>query len=102
MAPDQLVGDALQRVGDREVPGLRFELREEHRLEHEVAELLRQGRVIVAIDSLEHFVRLFEHERLQRVDRLLAIPRTPLGSAKRGHDLDEAGELASGAGGVGH
>ena len=58
--------------------------------------------MIVAIDRLEHFVGLLEHERLQRVDRLLAIPRTAVGSAKRGHDVDESCEFASGAGGVGH
>src|SRR2546421_650275 len=55
--------------------------------------------MIVAIDRLEHFVGLLEHERLQRVDRLLAIPRTAVGPAERGHDLDEPDELAGGAGG---
>ena len=79
VAAHQLVGDALQRVGDREVAGLGLELRDKHRLEHEVAELLAERRVIVAVDRLEHLVGLLEHERLQRVDRLLAIPRAAVG-----------------------
>ena len=84
---------ALQRVGNREVAGLGLELREKHRLEHEIAELLAQRGVIVRVDRLEHLVGFLEHERLQRVDGLLAIPRTAVGPAQRGHDLDEAGEL---------
>ena len=92
----------LQRVGDREMPGLGLELRQEHRLEHEVAELLAERVVVVAVDGLEHFVGLLEHERLQRVDRLLAIPRAAVRAAQRGHDLDEAGELLGGAIGMRH
>ena len=84
------------RVGDGEVPGLGFELRQEHRLEQEVAELLAERRVIVAVDRLEHLVGFLEHERLQRVDRLLAIPRAAVRRAQRGHDLDQAGELGGG------
>ena len=90
MPAHELVGDALERVGDREVPRFALELREEHRLEHEVAELLAERRVIVAVDRLEHLVGLLEHERLQRVDRLLAIPRTAVRSAQSGHDVDQA------------
>src|SRR5262249_55532147 len=89
MTPHELVPNMSYRVCDREMPGLGLELREKNGLEHEVAELLAERRVIVAIDRLEHFVGLLEHERLQRVDRLLAIPRAALGSAKQGHDLDE-------------
>ena len=92
--PHQLVGDTLQRIGDREVTGLGLELREEHRLEDEVAELLAERRVIVAIDGLDHLVGFLEHKRLQRVDRLLAIPRTAVRSAQRGHGLDEAVEFS--------
>ena len=47
MPPHELVRDALERVGDREVSGLGLELGEEHRLEHEVAELLAERAVIV-------------------------------------------------------
>ena len=78
------------------MPGFGLELREEHRLEHEVAELLAQRRVIVPVDRLEHLVGLLEHERLQRVDRLLAIPRAAVRRAQGRHDVDEARELQRG------
>jgi len=79
-----------------------FELCEKHRFEHEVAELIAQVRVIVAVDRLEHFVRFFEDERLERVDRLFAVPRAAARSAQRGHDLDEPREFSGGAFGFGH
>ena len=82
MAAHELVGDALERIGDREVPGLGLELREKDRLEQEVAELFAQRRVIVAVDRVEDLVGFLEHERLQRVDRLLAIPRAAVGRAQ--------------------
>src|SRR4029077_12329938 len=102
MPPHEFVPDALHRVRDSEVSCFRFELREKYRLEHVVAELLAERPVIVAIDRLEHLIRLLEPERLQRVDRLLAIPRAPVGPSKRGHDLDEPGELAGGVRTMGH
>ena len=73
-----------------EVSGLRLELGEKHGLEHEVAELLAERAVIVAVDRLEHLVRLFEHERLERVDRLFPVPRTAVGTAERRHDVDQS------------
>ena len=43
----------------------------------QITSLLKRERVvIVPIDRLEHLVGLLEHERLQRVDGLLAIPWT--------------------------
>ena len=62
------------------------------RHEHEVAELFTERGVIARVDRLEQFVGFFEHERLQRVDRLLAIPRAAVGPTKSGHDVDEACE----------
>ena len=76
--------------------GFGFDLREQHRLEDVVAELLAQRRVIVMVDGLEHFVRLFEHERRQRVDRLLAIPRAAVWRAQAGDDVDETAEFFGG------
>jgi hypothetical protein len=75
------------------VPGLRFELRDEDGLEQEVAELLAERRVIVAVDGLEHLVGFLEHEGLQGVDRLLPIPRAAIGRAERRDDLHKTGEL---------
>ena len=93
MTPHQLVGHGSQRIGDREMSLLRLELGEKDGLEHEVAQLFAERRVIVPVDGIEHFVGLLEHERLQRIDGLLAIPRTALRAAKRGHNLDEAIEF---------
>ena len=39
MPPDELVRDARQRIGDREVPGFRLELRQKDGFEQKVAEL---------------------------------------------------------------
>ena len=102
MPAHELVGDQLQRIGNLEVSRLRLELGEEHRLEDEVAQLLAERGVVVPVDRLEHFVRFLEHERLQRVDRLFPIPRTPVGSAQRRHDLDQPDELACCTGGHGN
>ena len=69
------------------------ELREKDGLEDEVAELLAERRMIVAIDRLEYLISLFEHERLQCVDRLLAIPGTPLGRPECRDDFEKTDEL---------
>ena len=94
MPAHELVGDQLQRIGDLEVSRLGLELGEEHGLEDEVAQLLAERGVVVPIDRLDHLVRLLEHERLERVDRLIPVPRTPVRPAERRHDLDQPDELA--------
>ena len=76
--------------------GFRLELREKHRLEHEIAQLFAERPVVVAVDGLEDFIRLFDHERLEGVDGLLAIPRTAVRRAKRRHDVNETRELQGG------
>src|SRR5262245_57914018 len=81
---------------------LGFELGQEDRFEHEVAELFGERDVIVAVDRVEHFVGFLEDERLQRVDRLLAVPGTPAWSAQGCHDVDETAERRRRAGRVGH
>jgi hypothetical protein len=88
MPPHELVRDGVDRVGDCEMPSLGFELREKHRLEQEVAELFAERVVVVPVDRLEDFVGFLEHERLQRVDRLLAIPRTAVRGPEPRHDLE--------------
>ena len=91
--PHELIGDGLHRIGNREMPALRLELRHEHRLEQEVAELLADGGVIVRVDRLQHFVGFLEHERLEAVDRLLAIPRAAIWRTQARDDVDEALEF---------
>ena len=92
VATHQLVADLDQGIRDAEVPGLALELRDEDGLEDEVSQLLADGGMVARVDGFEELVRFFEHERLQRVDRLLAVPRAAVGPAKRGHDVDEARE----------
>ena len=89
MAADQLVGDRLDRVGDREAAFFLADLRQEHRLEQEVAELVLERVVIVAIERVEQLVGFLQHERPQRLQRLLPIPRAAVLGAQRAHDLDE-------------
>jgi len=100
MAPNQLVDHRLQRVGQAEVTGLAAELRDEHRLEDHIAELLADARPVALIQRVEQLARLFQHERAQCGEGLLAVPRTPLGTAQDPHDVDEVIEV--GAGGTGH
>ena len=71
---------SLQRVGDGEAPLVGLDLRQEHPLEQQVADLAAQGLVIAVVDRVEHLVGLFEHEPAQRLNRLLAIPRTAVRS----------------------
>ena len=61
-------------------PSLVRDLREEHDLEEQVAELLAQPGRVAAIERVERLVGLLEQERAERRERLLAIPR----AARRG------------------
>ena len=85
-----------QRVADGEAPLVGLDLRQEDALEEQVADLAAQRVVIGAVDRVEHLVGFFEHERPQRLNRLLAIPRAAAGPAQPRHDVDEALELAPG------
>ena len=87
-------------VGNREVAGLLGNLRQEHRLVEEVAELFAQAVEVLAIERVEQLVGLFEHERPQRLQRLLAVPWTAARRAQRPHDADQVVER--GARGSGH
>ena len=79
VASQQLLDNRPQRVVYREQPALGRELREEYALEDVVAYLLAQRAHVAALDRVDHFVRFLEHEMRQRVERLIAIPRTALG-----------------------
>ena len=90
VAADQLLGDVRERVRDREVPVVRLDLREEHALEDEVADLAAQAVVVAAVDGVEHLVGLLEHESAQRLDRLLVIPGAAARAAQPRHDVDQS------------
>ena len=70
-------------------PASAHDLREEHALEDQVADLAAQRVGVAAIDRVEHFVRFLEQEAAQRFERLLAIPRAAVRAAQARHDIDE-------------
>ena len=70
---DELLGDRPQRIRYREPPGIRLYLRKEDPLEDQIADLAAERVVISAIDRVEYFVRLLEHESSQRFNRLLVL-----------------------------
>ena len=92
---DELLSDRPQAIRDREPPGIRLYLRKEDPLEDQIADLAAERVVICAIDRVEHFVRLLEHESSQRFNRLLVVPRTAARSAQPRHDVYERLKLAS-------
>ena len=96
MAADQLLADRPQRVRHGEAPFVRRDLRQEHALEQEVADLAAQSVVIAAIDRVEDLVRFLEHELPQRLERLLVIPRAAAWSAQPRHDVDQLLERVAG------
>ena len=100
MPADQLVGDRLDRVADGEAAFLGADLREEHGSEEKIAKLVLQRVVVAAVERVEQFVRFLQHERPQRLQRLLLVPRAAVFGSQRAHDLDEAIEARAGT--VGH
>ncbi len=45
--------------------------------------------VIAAVERVEQLVGFLQHERAQRLQRLLAIPGAAVLGAQRAHDLDQ-------------
>ena len=87
--PNELLDHGPQRIVDREQARLGGHLREEHPLEDVVADLLLQRRRVATLDGIDHLVGLFEHERRERLERLLAIPWTAFRRSQRAHDRHE-------------
>ena len=78
MAPDQLLGDRLQRIGDGEVPLVGAIWARNTPFEDQVADLPAQRVGVAAVDRVEDLVRFLEDESAQRLERLLAIPGAAL------------------------
>src|SRR5688572_31012626 len=81
----------------REVERARFarELRVDHDVEQEIAELLAQRRGIAGVDGVHRLVDLFEQERAKAGMGLLAVPGAALRRAQPLRDLCEELERAS-------
>jgi hypothetical protein len=75
---------------------VRRDLGKENTLEEEIAHLLFQRAQIVTFNRLEHFVRFFEHERRERLQRLFAVPGAAFWRAQRSHDVDKSRKPISG------
>src|SRR6516165_5115024 len=100
VAADELVGDALERIGEREMARFRFELRQEHGFEDEVAQFFAKRGMIVPVYGVDDLIALLEDEGFQRVDGLFAIPGAAVRAAERGHDFEEADELPASPAGI--
>ena len=79
MAPDDLRRDRGLDVGQVEHAGLGGELRVEHDLQPQVAELAGELRRGTRLERVVDLVRLLEQVVAQRLVRLLAIPRAAVG-----------------------
>ena len=79
MPPDDLGGDGRLDVGQVEHAGLRGELRVEHDLEPQVAELARELGRGTRLERVVHLVRLLEKVAAQGLMGLLPIPRAAVG-----------------------
>ncbi len=89
MPPDQLLIDRIERIADVEPLLLRRHLREENRLQDEIAELRTQIVPVAPLDRIEHLIGFLKRVRLDRFERLLAIPRTSARSPQPRHDLNQ-------------
>ena len=95
MPADQFAVDRLQRIRDIEAAVFGRHLREEHRLQQQIAQFFRQPLPIPRVDRVHHFVGFFEQVRLDGVEVLFAIPRAAAGRAQPRHDLDQPRERGS-------
>ena len=89
MTPDQLLIDRVERVADIEQLFFGSHLREENRLQHEIAQFGAQFVPIPAIDGVEHLVGFFERVGFDGVECLFAIPGTASGGSQAGHDFHQ-------------
>ena len=86
MAAHDLGRDGRLHVGEVEYAGLRRELRVEHDLQQQVAELLGEVGRRAGIERVVDLVRLLEQMLAERGVGLLAIPRAAVGSAQAVRD----------------
>ncbi|ESR27197.1 hypothetical protein N177_0176 [Lutibaculum baratangense AMV1] len=97
VAADHLLRDRLNDVCEGEGAFLLGHAGMEHDLQKEVAQLVAEIVEIMARDRVGHFVRLLDRVGRDRREVLLEVPRTAgAGRPQRGHDLEEAGDVAGG------
>ena len=82
-----MVVDVLQHVAHAEATILAGDLRVQHDLQQQVAQLLGQRRRIALLDGLQHLPGLLDEEAAQRLVRLLAVPGAAFRRPQMGDDL---------------
>ncbi len=102
MAANQLLVDGVERIADSEEILLIGHLRIEYRLQHEIAQLFGEARIIAPVDGIDHLIGLFKRVWLDGVEGLFAVPRTAIGCAQALHDLDQSLKFRPGGSGVFH
>ena len=98
MAIDQLGGQPVQNIIDRERTLLLSHLGIEQDLKQQVAKFTGEFGPIAIVDRLEHLIRFLERVRLDGIEGLLTIPRATSGSAQALHDRDGSFKTFSGTG----
>ena len=96
VATDHLVGESLEQLGHRELAAFGGDLRVEHHLEEEVAELLAQRLEAARLDRLQHLVGFLDEVGLERRPRLLSIPWASIRPTQAVHDVQEPLEESTG------
>ncbi|MPN08448.1 hypothetical protein SDC9_155730 [bioreactor metagenome] len=89
MTPDELVGQPVHHVRDREVAALLRHAGDEHHLQHEVAALLAHIRDVFGLYRLDEFVGLFYYVAAQRHVVLLTVPGAAVRRTQTLHHLCE-------------
>src|SRR6185437_11034453 len=68
----------------------------EHHLQQQVAQLVLQGRIVLAIDRVRDLVTLLDTVRRDGVEGLHDIPRAALlASAQARHDAEQCGDFVA-------
>ena len=78
----------LQHIGNREVAVVGRHLGIKQHLQQQVAQLLGQVRPVAPLNRVEDLIGLFQRVLANRVEGLLAVPRTAAGSPQPRHNLD--------------
>ena len=88
----ELVADGRDDVVGPERALAARQLGLEHHLKEQVSELGAELLLVAVLDRVDDLARLFEDEASQRIEALLAVPRTPVGREQPLHQLDGARE----------
>ena len=89
--------DLLDDVGDIEFPVFGGELRVKNDLQQQIAQFVGKFPRIAGVERVEHLVSLFDQVSSERIVRLLAIPRAPVGCAEPCLQSDERFERLANA-----